>query len=68
MVNSVALKKRAKELRIRQSDIARRLNLRQSTVNQKINNRRPMMLHEAEVIADMLSISDESFGFYFFAT
>ena len=66
MINSEAIKKRAKEMRIRQSDMAQKLNVRQSTMNQKINNRRPMMLHEAEAIAEMLEISNEAFGYYFF--
>lgn len=67
MVNSKALKERAKQLGIRQKDIAEALGIRQSTVNQKINNVRPMMLDEAEVMATLLKISNDEFAAYFFA-
>lgn len=67
MVNSRRIKERAKELGIRQKDIADRLNLRQSTVNQKINNVRPMSLEEAEGISEILDISDTLFSDYFFS-
>ena len=67
MVNSKILKDRAKSLGIRQRDIANALGLQQSTVNQKINNVRPMMLDEAEIIANLLNISNEEFATYFFA-
>ena len=66
MINSELLKQRAKELHVRQRDIAERLGLKQSTVNQKINNVRPMKLDEAEKIADLLGISNEMFADYFF--
>ena len=66
MINSEKLKLRAKELRIRQSDIAESLSLRQSTINQKLNNRRPMTLNEAEKLANLLRIPDEQFASYFF--
>lgn len=68
MVNSKELKKRAKELGIRQREIAEALGIKQSTVNQKINNVRPMTLEEAEQIADLLRIDDDLFRTYFFAT
>ena len=68
MVNSKALKKKAKELGIRQREIAEALGIKQATVNQKINNVRPMTLEEAEKIADLLKIEDDMFRTYFFAT
>ena len=68
MVNSKMLKDRAKSLGIRQSDIAKALGLQQSTVNQKINNVRPMLLAEAELMAELLGITNEEFAVYFFAS
>ena len=67
MVNSDMLKERAKSMGIRQKDISLALGIKQPTVNQKINNVRPMMLKEAEEIADLLNINDEEFAKYFFA-
>lgn len=67
MVNSEKLKNRAKEMGVRQKDIADALGLQQSSVNLKLNNLRPMTLEEAEVIAELLSISDDMFKLYFFA-
>lgn len=67
MVNSKMLKDRAKSLGIRQCDIAKALGLQQSTVNQKINNVRPMLLAEAEMMAELLGITNEEFSVYFFA-
>jgi len=66
MVNSEKIKARAKELGLRQSDIAKALGIKQSTANQKINNVRPMFLQEAEIIAETLRISNEEFAEYFF--
>lgn len=67
MVNSEMIKQRARELGIRQCDLADALGLQQSSVNLKINNARPMTLAEAEIIADLLKIEDENFSTYFFA-
>ena len=66
MVNSVAIKQRAKEKDIRQKEMARAMGVKQPTANQKINNIRPMLLEEAEKLAQLLGISDEEFRFYFF--
>lgn len=68
MINSKKIKERARELGIRQKDIAEALGLRQSTVNQKINNVRPMLLNEAEIMAETLHIGNEEFAEYFFAS
>lgn len=66
MINSEMLKNRAKELGVRQQDIADALGLKQSSLNLKLNNRRPMSLEEAEIIAEILGISDDMFASYFF--
>ena len=66
MVNSVAIKQRAKEKDIRLKEMARAMGVKQPTANQKINNIRPMLLEEAEKLAQLLGISDEEFRFYFF--
>ena len=58
MVNSRKIKERAKELGLRQMDLANALGVKQSTVNQKINNVRPLLLSEAEVIAETLQIGN----------
>lgn len=67
LINTEMLKERAKELGIRQKDIADALGLQQSSVNLKLNNQRPMTIEEAEIIADLLNISDDMFGSYFFS-
>lgn len=67
MINSKKIKERAKELGIRQSDIANALGIKQSTVCQKINNARPMSLNEAEIMAELLEIKNEEFRTYFFS-
>ena len=67
MINTELLKQRAKELGIRQKDIADTLGLQQSSVNLKLNNQRPMTIDEAETIANLLSISDDMFASYFFS-
>lgn len=66
MVISAVLKARAKLMGIRQANIARALGIKQPTVNQKLNNIRPMGVREAEQIARILGISNETFAFYFF--
>lgn len=67
MINTKALICRAKTLGIRQKDIADALGLCHSVVSQKFNNVRPMRLDEAEVIAEILHISNEEFGDFFFS-
>ena len=68
MINSQELKRRMKQQAMRQQDLANELGIRQSSLNLKINNLRPMMLHEAEIIAEVLNISNSDFGYYFFWT
>lgn len=66
MVNSNSLKERAREMGIKQREIALAVGIQQSSLNLKINNKRPMNLEEAEIIAKILGISNSEFGFYFF--
>lgn len=66
MINTDKVKGRMREMRITQKIVAERLGLAQPTVNQKLNNLRPMSLNEAEMLSDLLHISPEEFGTYFF--
>lgn len=67
MVCSAKIKGRMVELGLTQATIAKELGLAQPTINQKINNIRPMDLEEAEKLSEILKISKEEFGLYFFA-
>lgn len=55
------------ELSQTQATLARELKLSQPTLCQKINGIRPFRLDEAEILAELLKISDEDFGLYFFS-
>ena len=66
MINTNKIKGRMAELQLTQKDIARSLGIAQPTANQKINNIRPMDLNEAEKLSNLLKISPEDFGTYFF--
>lgn len=66
MLNSNKIKGRLVELGLTQKDVADALNLAQATVSQKINGVRPLYLEEAKMLADLLKISAEEFGLYFF--
>ena len=67
MLNGNKIKGRMKELGIVQSDVAKRLNLAEATVSLKLSGKRPMDLDEARDRAEMLDISNEQFGDYFFS-
>ena len=67
MLNGNKIKGRMKELGIVQSDVAKRLKLAEATVSLKLNGKRPMDLDEARELAEMLDISNEQFGAYFFS-
>lgn len=67
MLNGNKIKGRMKELGIIQSDVAKRLKLAEATVSLKLNGKRPMDLDEARELAEMLDISNEQFGSYFFS-
>lgn len=66
MVNALKLKARIMEFGFTQKDVARALNIALPTVSQKLNNKRPMYLQEADIIANLLEISTQEFGEYFF--
>ncbi|MBS6601269.1 MAG: helix-turn-helix transcriptional regulator [Clostridium sp.] len=66
MVNTLKLKARIMEFGFTQKDVARALNIALPTVSQKLNNKRPMYLQEADIIANLLEISTQEFGEYFF--
>lgn len=66
MINSKKIKERAKSMGFKQEDIATAWGIKRSTVSQKINNVRPMSLREAEILEELLEISDEEFSEYFF--
>lgn len=68
VINSKKIKGRMRELDITQMDVAKALKIAQPTANQKINNIRPLNLDEAEILAELLKISDDEFGIYFFAS
>lgn len=67
MLNVDKIRGRMSELRITQQDVAKALNLAAPTVSQKLNRVRPMDLDEAEKLAELLGITNEQFGEYFFA-
>jgi DNA-binding helix-turn-helix protein len=66
MINAGKIKGKMVEMQITQRDVADKLEIAQSTLNLKINNRRPMNLNEAEKICELLNISANEFGEYFF--
>lgn len=68
MINSNKIKGRMRELGIIQADVAKRLNLAEASVSLKLSCKRPMDLDEARELAEMLNISNEDFGTYFFGT
>lgn len=67
LINSNKIKGRMVELGITQKEMAEKMGLAAPTVSQKINNVRPMDLTEAEKIAEILRITENEFGEYFFA-
>lgn len=66
MINTGKIKGKMVEMQITQRDVADKLEIAQSTLNLKINNRRPMNLNEAEKICELLNISANEVGEYFF--
>lgn len=67
MINSPLVKDRMSKMGFNQTDVARIWGVAQPTANQKLNRVRPISLNEAEKLADLLKISPEEFGQYFFA-
>lgn len=67
MVNSKMLTKKIKECGMSQKVVAESLGIKQPTLSQKINNQRPFFVDEAVAMAEILGISGDDFGSYFFA-
>lgn len=59
---------RMKETGVTQAALAASVGVATPTMNQKIHNIRPLTLEEAEKVAKKLSIGDEDFAAYFFAS
>lgn len=68
MLNVNKVRGRMAELRITQKDVAEALGIAVPTASQKLNRVRPMDLDEAEKLAILLRLGNESFGEYFFAS
>ena len=66
MINSNKLKGRMKEKGVTQAALAKYLKISQPTCCQKLNNTRQLTLDEANGICEILDISPEHFGSYFF--
>lgn len=66
MINTLKIKARMVECGLKQKDIAEALNLSPATISQKLNNVRPMYLKEANLLSDLLGITTEEIGEYFF--
>lgn len=66
MLNVSKIRGRMAELGVTQKEIAKEMNLAAPTVSQKLNQIRPMNLDEAEKLAQILKISNNEFGEYFF--
>ena len=66
MINTGKIKGKRVEMRITQRDVADKLEIAQSTLNLKINNKRPINLNEADTTCELLNISANEFGEYFF--
>lgn len=66
MLNGNKIKGRMRELGVIQADVAKELNLAEASVSLKLSGKRPMDLDEAKKLADLLNISKEEFGAYFF--
>jgi len=66
MPNTRKLKARMVELGLTQKDVADVLNIASATASQKLNGIRPLYLHEAQAVANLLKIEDSAFSDYFF--
>jgi lambda repressor-like predicted transcriptional regulator len=65
MVNTARIKSRMRETGHTQKTLSAATGLAQSTLSLKIRNQRPLLLDEAESIAQMLGIQDHDFWEYF---
>lgn len=67
MANTEKLLELIRERGMRQSVLADALGIKQSTLSLKIHNKRPFYVAEAMKLGEILGISDEDFGAYFFS-
>lgn len=66
MPNTRKLKARMVELGLTQKDVAAVLDIAPATASQKLNGIRPLYLHEAQAVANLLKIEASAFSEYFF--
>lgn len=67
MVNTSKIRGRMVQLGISDNEVALALDLSLAVTVKKLNNICTLNLMEAEKLANILQISDEAFGDYFFA-
>lgn len=67
MINTKEIKKRLIDKDLAIADISVCIGKSYSSTLLKINGKLPMSLCEAEMIQELLDISDSDFGFYFFS-
>lgn len=67
MVNTQKLLELIRERGVRQGTLADALGIKQSSLSLKIHNKRPFYVTEAIKLGEILNISDEDFGKYFFS-
>lgn len=65
-INTKMIKERIKALGFTQKDVAFLMELSPSVISQKINNERSVTLKQAEQLSEILDITSEEFGTYFF--
>ncbi len=66
MHNIRKIKARLVELGLTQKHVADALEVAPATASQKLNGVRPLFLHEAEKLSNLLQLGPEDFGPYFF--
>ena len=67
MINTKEIKKRLIDKDLAVADIAVYIGKSYSNTMLKLNGKTPMTLWEAEKIQELLDISNQDFGFYFFS-
>lgn len=67
MINTKEIKKRLIDKDLAVADIAVYIGKSYSNAMLKLNGKTPMTLWEAEKIQELLDISNQDFGFYFFS-
>lgn len=67
MVNTQKLLELIRERGVKQGALAEALGIKQCSLSLKIHNKRPFYVTEAMKLGELLAISDEDFGAYFFS-